>query len=93
MDFRHSVEMTISREEFLRLLPAAVGPFVIDGDTVWPADGSRRWRLRLTSLAGRRLGSVVVPRHRVDIAVERCTEAEAGAFMDRLGRGFLRGGG
>jgi hypothetical protein len=93
MDFRHSVEMSIGREEFFRMLPAAVGPFAIDGDTIWPADGSRRWRVRLTSLAGHRLGSVVVPRHQVDIVIEDCTAAEAEAFMDRFGRGFLRGGG
>jgi hypothetical protein len=93
MDVRHSLEMSLSREEFFRLLPAAVGPFVVDGDAIWPADGSRRWRIRLTSLADHRVGSVVVRRHRVEILLEGCPETEAEAFMERLNRGFLRGGG
>jgi len=34
MDFRHSLEMSLSREEFFRLLPAAVGAFEADGELV-----------------------------------------------------------
>jgi hypothetical protein len=93
MDFRRSVEMSLSREEFFRLLPAAVGPFVVDGDTVEPGDGTCRWRVRLTPLAIERAGAVAIPRHQVDIAMEGCSEAEAAAFMERFLRGFLRGGG
>jgi hypothetical protein len=36
---------------------------------------------------------VVVPRHRVEIILAGCSEAEAEAFMKRFHHGFLRGGG
>jgi hypothetical protein len=93
MSFHRSLEMSVSREEFLRLLPAAVGPFAVDGDTIRGRDDHRRWLIRLVPLADCRVGSVVVPRHRVDIVIEDCPEEEAEAFMSRFCRGFLRGGG
>jgi hypothetical protein len=93
MDFHRSLEMSISREEFFRLLFAAVGPFVVDGDTVRRSGGDRTWTIRLVPLADGRMGALVVPRHRVEIILEGCSEAEAGAFMERFHRGFLRGGG
>jgi hypothetical protein len=88
-----SLEMSLSREEFFRLLPAAVGSFGVDGDTIGPSDGSRRWLIQLVSLADHRVGSVAVPRHRVDIVLEGCSEAEGEVFMDRFHRAFMRGGG
>ena len=93
MDVRHSLEMSLSREEFFRLLPAAVGAFVVDGDTVRPSDARGGWVIRLVPLADHRLGSVVIPRHRVEIAIESRSEEEASAFMNRFHRALLRGGG
>jgi len=93
MDFRYTVEMSISREEFLRFLPAAVGSFVVNGDEVRRSDGNRGWVIRLVPLADHRVGSVVVPRHRVEIVLEGCSEADADAFMNRFHRAFMRGGG
>jgi hypothetical protein len=93
MDFHRSLEMSISREEFFRLLPAAVGPFEADRDTARWSDGDRRWAIRLLPLADRALGSVAIPRHRVEITVETGSEAEAAAFMSRFERAYLRGGG
>jgi hypothetical protein len=93
MAFHRSLEMSLSREEFFRLLPAVVRPFEVDGETVRWSDGDRSWTIRLVPLADRRLGSVVVPRHCLEIALEACSEAEGEAFMDRFHRGFLRGGG
>ena len=93
MDFHRSLEMSLTREEFFRLLPAAVGSFVVDGDTVRRPDGAGGWLIRLVPLADRRAGSVVVPRHRVEIVLEACSEAEGEAFMARFHRAFLRGGG
>jgi hypothetical protein len=93
MDFRHSLEMSLSREEFFRFLPAAVGSFLVDGDTIRPPDGSRRWIIRLAPLADHRVGSVTVPRHRVEFLLEACSAQEGEAFMDRFHRAFLRGGG
>ena len=93
MELHRNLEMSLSREEFFRLLPAAVGPFEVDGDTARWSDGNRRWTIRLVPLADHRLGSVVVHRHRVEIALESHSEAEGEAFMDRFHLGFLRGGG
>ena len=85
--------MSLLREEFFRLLPAAVELFEVDGDTVLWAEGGRRGTIRLGPLDGRRLGSVVVPRYRVEIALEGWPEEGAEAFMVRFHRAFLRGGG
>ena len=93
MDFQRAMEMSLSREEFLRLLPAAVGSFVVNGDEVRRSDGNRGWMIRLVPLADHRVGSVVVPRHRVEIVLEGYSEADADAFMNRFHRAFMRGGG
>ena len=94
MDSRHSLEMSASREEFLRLLPAAVAcVFTTSGETFHGHDGTCGWRIRLTPLADHRVGSVAVPRHRVEIVIEARSEAEAEAFMARFRRAFMRAGG
>ena len=93
MDFHRSLEMSVSRDEFFRFLPGAVGSFVVSGDTIRLADGNRDWLIRLVPLADHRVGSVVVPRHRVEIVLEACSEAEGQAFLERFHRAFLRGGG
>jgi len=93
MDFHRSLEMSVSREEFFRLLPAAVGPFEADGELARGTDGDRRWNIRLAALPDLHLGSAVLPRHRVEIVLEACSEAESEAFMARFHRAFLRGGG
>jgi hypothetical protein len=91
--FSRILEMGVSREEFCRLLPAAVSTCAVDGDTVrWSEDG-RSGTIRLVRLEDRRLGSVVIPRHRVEIALEACSEEEGEAFLVRFHRAFLRGGG
>jgi hypothetical protein len=93
MDFRHSVEMTISREEFLRLLPAAVGAFEADGEFVRWVDQGRGWNIRVVPLPDLRLGSAAIPRHRVEFLLEACPAEEGAAFLERFHHAFLRGGG
>ena len=93
MDFHRTLEMSITREEFLRLLPAAVDTFAADGNTIRGHGTACGWLIRLTPLAGRRVGSLDVHRHQVDIVLEGCAEREAEAFMERFHRAFLRGGG
>ena len=90
-----SLDMSISREEFLRLLPAAVGacPFEEEDDIFTGIDGQRRWTVRLIPLADHRLGSVVLPRHRIEIHFDGYPDEAAKAFMVRFHRGFQRGGG
>ena len=93
MDFRHSLEMSLSREEFFRLLPAAVGVFEADGERVRWVDRGRGWNIRVVPLPDLRLGSAAIPRHRVEIALEPCSAVEGAAFLERFHRAFLRGGG
>lgn len=93
MNIHRNLEMSITREEFFRLLPAAVGPFEVDGNAVRGRGTASGWLIRLTPLADHRAGSVVVPRHRVEIVLEACSEIEGEAFMARFYRAFLRGGG
>ncbi len=91
--FQRTLEMSVSREEFFRLLPSAVAHFHVDGEIVRWFDEGRAWTIRLLPLANRRLGSVSVLRHRVEISLDACPEAEGEAFMARFRRAFLRGGG
>ncbi|HSK10735.1 MAG TPA: hypothetical protein VK911_14240 [Vicinamibacterales bacterium] len=93
MPLHHVLEMSISREEFFRFLPAAVGAFVVEGNTVRSSSAGAGWTIRLVPLADRRLGRVVVPRHRVEIDLDAGSKAEGEAFLDRFHRAFLRGGG
>ncbi len=93
MTFRRTLEMSISGEEFLRLLRAVVDAFDPDGETIRWLDRGRSWTIRLVPLPARSAGSVKVPRHRVEIALDDCTAAEGEAFMQRFHRAFLRGGG
>jgi hypothetical protein len=90
-----SLEMTISREEFLRLLPVALGQaFVPEPEGRFSGGaGARRWTLHLRPLAPRRLGSVVLPCHQVEFCFEGYSESEVTEFMARFHRGFHRGGG
>ena len=95
MEMVRHLEMSISQEEFARLLPAAVGGTeftVVDGHYGGRED-QRTWTIRLLPLPVRQLGSVQLPRHRVEIFLQGYSEQEAEAFMVRFHRGFLRGGG
>jgi hypothetical protein len=93
MDYRRSLEMSLSREEFLRLLPGAVSTFDVDGDTVYWSDADRRRTIRLVPMPHRRVAGTVLPRHHVEIVLGSCSEDEGGDFMARFHRAFLRGGG
>jgi hypothetical protein len=92
-DFHRTLEMSIGRDEFLRLLPGVVRAFEIDGGTVRWSDGDRRCRIRLVPLPSRRVGSVAVPRHLVEVSLQAWSDEEGEAFMSRFLRAFLRGGG
>lgn len=87
-------EMGITRAEFLRLLPAAVGhaPFRIEGDEI-RADGAPSWRIRLRELPKRRIALVALPVLDVDLVIDAPSGAELQAFVDRFLLGFQRTGG
>lgn len=88
-------EMSISREEFLRTLPAAVAgaDFSVEGAIIGHSDASREWRIRLAPMPPLKIGVLNLPRHDVQISLEGYSEPEANAFLDRLELYFRRGGG
>jgi len=88
-------EMTIAREEFLRVLPAAVGQanLRIDGDQIRPLDGDRRWRIVLSALDDLRLGAIRLPRQRVEIFLPGDDADERRRFLARFELYFRRAGG
>jgi len=99
MKLPQAFEMTISRADFVRLLPAAVGhqPFEETGSAFSGADAEvgrgRRWKIALTSLPALRIGAICLERHRVQIDFEGYAEADIAAFLTRFEFYFRRGGG
>lgn len=91
---RFHYEMGVTRADFLRLLPAAVGhaPFRIDGDEIH-CDGAPSWQIKLTEMPKRRIALVALPVLAVELVVDSPSLTEAQAFVDRFLLGFQRTGG
>jgi hypothetical protein len=87
--------MSISREEFLRLLPAAVAqdPFSVAGEEIRHQSGSRSWRIVLGILADRPLGLLRLPRLKVRIFLCGYSRADTESFLGRFELHFRRAGG
>ncbi len=91
MRFPLSYDATTSREDFVRLLPAATN----DPTLCETADGfaGQGWSVRLVALAPLVIGSVRLERHRVDLRFEGMTEVAQDEFMRRFTHHYQRGGG
>lgn len=87
--------MSLSRAEFLRSLPDAIGrsDYVVAGDMIEGHEAERNWRIELAPLPELRIGLLVLPRQRVKITVRDCSMAAGQAFLDRLALYLRRGGG
>ena len=87
-------EMGITRADFLRLLPAAVGhaPFRIERDEI-QGDGTPSWRIALREMPKRRIALVELPVLDVELVIDAPSGTEAKAFIDRFLLGFQRAGG
>jgi len=92
MKFPLSFVATVSRSEFLRLLPAAVGSdvFADDGDVLTGASG---WRIRLAALPEIAFGRIPLERLQVDFSFDGWSAVDVDAFMRRFSLHFQRGGG
>lgn len=91
MKFPRRYDATITRGDFLRLLPEATG-----GRPVAEHDGMFRgpgWTLQLTSIPPLEIGSVRLERYRVEIAFDGLTADAEEAFMRRFTLHYQRGGG
>lgn len=87
--------MTISRDEFLRGLPAAVdhAAFRVEGGTIESLDACRQWRIDLEPLADLRLGMIVLPRQRVQIFLTGYDDDATRRFLERFELYYRRAGG
>lgn len=91
MRFPLSYDATTTREDFVRLLPRAVG-----GEAYREIDGrfcGRGWSIRLTRIAPLEIGLVRLERHRVDIEFSGLSAEEQKRFMQRFTQHYQRGGG
>ena len=88
-------ETSLSRTEFLRLLPAAVGgaAYVNDGSVFRCQQLARAWQITLEPLPEMKLGLVRLDRQRLSFLFENYTDPEIAEFMRRFEMYFRRGGG
>ena len=91
----HRYEMALTRDDFLRLLPVAVGnePYRVDGDDIVATGGAIAWSIRIDERPKRAFGPVGLPVLAVQLTLDGATDREARAFMDRFLLGFQRAGG
>ena len=91
MKFPRAYDATVTRADFVRLLPEATGQddFVEAGDVF----AGRGWRLRLSPIAPLEIGMVRLARHRVEITFEGLSAEAEEAFMRRFTLHYQRGGG
>ena len=87
--------MNITRAEFERLLPGALGgvAHAVDGDVFSGRDGALEWSIRLGSEEVSRIGLVRLALREVTIELRGCDDAGAKAFMHRFDLYFRKGGG
>jgi len=88
-------DMTISRAEFLRCLPAAVGhvPFTVAGSAIGFSEQTRRWRITVVALPDLQMGMIRLPRQRVSIHLAGWDAVATREFLDRFELYFRRAGG
>ncbi len=87
--------MAITREEFLRSLPAAVdfATYEIVGERIEHREPDRYWRIELQKLPDRTIGLLRLVRHRVDFLFEGYSPEELSRHMARFELYYRRGGG
>ncbi|MCX7150841.1 MAG: hypothetical protein NTY05_15825 [Rhodocyclales bacterium] len=91
MKFSTTHEATITRADFIRILPAATGASdfrEVDGRFL-----GNGWSIRLTSIAALEIGIVQMERQRVEIEFDGLTAEEQDRFMRRFTLYYQRGGG
>jgi len=90
-----SFEMSISRSEFLRLLPKVTGgvPMAVEGDVFTHAENGRKWCSTLRSLPQLRAGSLWLERLGIHWRFSGYEKEELEAIVRRFELHFHRGGG
>ena len=87
--------MTVTRAEFDRLLPAAVGAVMYrcDGDAYCYGEGQRCWRITLRALPDLNIALLHLQRLEVVLHMDGYSDAERESFLRRFHLFFRRGGG
>lgn len=95
MSIRLSREMQLTREEFLRELPGAVGNMEhrLQGSKVIVGDGDRRIEIGLVDEGIRDLGSLHLPMEKIDFEFHGYNQDEINSFMHHFDVCTQRGGG
>lgn len=95
MDGPLTREMSISHEDFFRLLPRALGDMRIcrHGSRIEACRGKQRICIEIGPESRRRLGSLQLPVTRVDISLSGFLPGEEAAFLTRFDLAYRRGGG
>lgn len=88
-------EVQISRDEFFRQLPDAIGDFsyAVEGNDVVLSDGEKHVELKLVSEGTEEVGPMDLPVHQVHFLFRNMSDAEARAFMQNWDDHKLRMGG
>lgn len=91
----HVKDMATTWDDFLRLLPVALGGWTyrVDGRDIVVGSPDRGATITVDALPPRRLGPVPIPRSRVVLAFRGLTAGEQEAFLRQFDRAFQRGGG
>ncbi|MBI5901516.1 MAG: hypothetical protein HZB40_20130 [Rhodocyclales bacterium] len=91
MKFPRAYDATITRADFVRLLPEATGqPEFEERDGAFHGSG---WCIRFASVAPLEIGMVRLERYRVDIQFDGLDAEAEEAFMRRFTLTYQRGGG
>ncbi|HEX4944662.1 MAG TPA: hypothetical protein VFV55_09940 [Usitatibacteraceae bacterium] len=93
MQYRY--EMSLTRADFLRLLPVAVGhaAWRMEGDDIAGIGVQPAWRIRLEERPGRPFGPVELPVLAVTLDLDGASGDHCAAFVERFLLGFQRAGG
>ncbi len=91
MKFPRSYDATITRADFLRLLPEATGQH--DFSERDGAFHGASWCIRFSPIAPLEIGIVRLERHRVELRFEGLSAEAEEAFMRRFTLAYQRGGG
>ncbi len=95
MAFTFKREMTITHDDFMRLLPKAIGSheFAISDQQIFFSNKIYTMQIKLSAEQQWGIGSLTLPRLQVEISLDNCNEAEANAAMRQFDRSFQKGGG
>jgi hypothetical protein len=92
---REVLEMGVTRAEFVRLLPAAIGQdeVALTDDAVSGHWEGMHWRLTIAEKPPRRIARLSVPVLEVILEFPGAARAQARPFVERFLRAYQRAGG